>query len=131
MLAPTIMEKSAPKAILICKIHQNGPWLPIKSGLHRNSLVWNTTLSMSSSKRSTPMVWDRSEIVLLNPCTPPANPPWAAKNNVLINIISFRYLLALIFIFTYLFYCPFLSISPGFALSGGFSPPVPLGVFLV
>ncbi|CUQ59149.1 Uncharacterised protein [Segatella copri] len=35
----TMIENNAPKAMLICKIHQKGPCEPIKSLLHKNSFV--------------------------------------------------------------------------------------------
>ena len=34
--------------------HQNGPWVPVNVASQRNSLVWNITSSISSSKRWMP-----------------------------------------------------------------------------
>ncbi len=80
-----MIENNAPNAIDIWRIHQNGPCEPMKSELQRNSLVWKTTLSMSSSNRSMPIVLERSEIKSAIP--PVALPVPLACNNSDVNII--------------------------------------------
>ena len=46
--------QSAANAMHIWRIHQNGPCEPVKVASHRNSLVWNITSSISSSRMSMP-----------------------------------------------------------------------------
>ena len=48
------MENSAANAIHIWRIHQNGPCEPVKVASVRNSLVWNITSSISSSRMLMP-----------------------------------------------------------------------------
>ena len=42
------------KNALTTSNHQNGPWVPVNVASQRNSLVWNITSSISSSKRWMP-----------------------------------------------------------------------------